>query len=175
LDKATKLEINAAMKSLSEGDRSAFDKAYSLLWPLVLNVTKRLIGNTVDAEDVAQETLVKVFAQAQKYDHTKDAVAWVLVIARFEFMTLKKSRLRKKENSGDGMEEIKSNDPSADEHIEARQIETAIQSIVADLPAQDQETLRRYLESNETKSPLLRKRFERALKRIRDAWKEAYG
>lgn len=59
---------------------------YELLWPhmpVVLRTAKILCGRrSTDAEDLAQETMLKAFRSIDQFRHGTDARAWLLTILR---------------------------------------------------------------------------------------------
>ena len=58
---------------------------YDLVWPRrgdVLRVARILSGNAADAEDLAQETLLKAFRSIDTFRAGTDARAWLLTILR---------------------------------------------------------------------------------------------
>jgi RNA polymerase sigma-70 factor, ECF subfamily len=58
---------------------------YDLVWPRrgdVLRVARILSGNAADAEDLAQETLLKAFRSIDTFRAGTDAKAWLLTILR---------------------------------------------------------------------------------------------
>src|SRR6266849_3158600 len=84
------------MVRLADGDRSAFSPLYTLLWPALRVFVHRQLPAS-DAEDVAQDALLKVFARASRFDPARDALAWALGIAAFEVRTARKRTARRKE------------------------------------------------------------------------------
>src|SRR5258708_5693190 len=65
------------MVRLADGDRSAFSPLYKLLWPVLRAFVHGQLPPS-DAEDVAQDALLKVFASASRFDPARDALAWAL-------------------------------------------------------------------------------------------------
>jgi DNA-directed RNA polymerase specialized sigma24 family protein len=54
-----------------------------------------------DSEDVAQRTLVNVFARISEFDIRRDGVSWVFGIASYEVKTLCRQLQRRRESSTD--------------------------------------------------------------------------
>ena len=90
-------EIQALLVRLSDGDRSAVEPAFRALWPILGAFSARALGRDAEAEDAAQQTLLKVFAQAASFDHERDGVAWVLTIASYECRTFRRRAARRRE------------------------------------------------------------------------------
>jgi RNA polymerase sigma-70 factor, ECF subfamily len=58
---------------------------YDLVWPLlpaVLRTAQILVGNAADAEDLAQETMLKAFRGIDRFKEGTDVRAWLLAILR---------------------------------------------------------------------------------------------
>src|SRR5262249_1951892 len=79
-----------AMVRLAEGDRGAFDAVFAGLWPELLAFVRSAMPGHPDAEDLAQQTLLKIFFRISELDTTRDGVAWAFGIAIFEVRTLRR-------------------------------------------------------------------------------------
>lgn len=149
-----------------------------MMWPIVLETCRRLVSSSEEADDLAQETFLKIFVQVKDYDPTKDAIAWTLTIAKFEFMTLRKRRIRRKEvfDVEKTVGTFSDLNPNSEERLINIQANEAILGIFNELDENEKETISHYLETSEQpKTPIMRKRFQRVTEKIRKAWKEAYG
>lgn len=61
------------------------DKFHRLLWPQlanVLRVARILCGDAVEAEDLAQETMLRAYRAVERFTEGTDAKAWLLTILR---------------------------------------------------------------------------------------------
>jgi RNA polymerase sigma-70 factor (ECF subfamily) len=67
-----------------EGDGEGFHHLYSLYSRAIYNFVFRLIGNTEDAEDLTQETFLKVFSEIRKLRDPGQFKFWLYRIARNE-------------------------------------------------------------------------------------------
>ena len=74
---AERQRLNELVARLADGDREAFHPVLVSLAPLLRRVAQRRLA-AQDAEDAAQEALVKLFAQAARFDRSRDALAWAL-------------------------------------------------------------------------------------------------
>jgi RNA polymerase sigma-70 factor (ECF subfamily) len=176
MDPEARRSLNAMMTRLADGDRSAFDAAYALLWPALLAFCKRALVPS-DAEDAAQLALLKVFERATTFQRDKDALTWALTIAAWEVRTARKRHLRSRSTSIDGHEPASlAEDPegAAVEH----ELAEAAQSILGSLSEDDQATL---VAAFAEKTPAgvsgatFRKRRERAVARLKNAWRTLHG
>ncbi len=103
MDSAARNHLNDLMVRLADGDRTAFDEVYCVLWPIISTFCNRTLSRA-DAEDAAQQALVKVFDQASRFERDRDAVTWALSIAIWEIRTIRKRHLRSKTSDLDHFE-----------------------------------------------------------------------
>jgi RNA polymerase sigma-70 factor (ECF subfamily) len=92
----------AAMRELSDGEllrriadhrQDALAVLYDRFSPLLVALTRRILGNTSDAEEVVQETFLQVWSQAGRYDPRRSSVpTWLVLLARSRAIDLLRSR-----------------------------------------------------------------------------------
>jgi len=171
LDAAGRARLQAALVRLQDGDRRAFDGVYAELWPLFQGLARKELG--VEAEDVAQEALLKLFAHIDRFDAERDALAWGLGIVGFEIHTARNRHTRRRENLGAVAEALL---PTADpqEVAMARDLKRAAAEVLGSLRASDIEVLERAARGERLPGPSFRKRLERALSRFRMAWRSTH-
>lgn len=63
------------------GDHRAFAKLVDAYKGPVYNLTYRMLGNPADAEDAAQETFLRAYANLKSYDPSRKFSSWLLAIA----------------------------------------------------------------------------------------------
>lgn len=84
---------------LADGDGSAFDDVYDVVGPRVDALCVRLLGPGPDAEDAAQQTLIRVFERVDQYDPAiGPALGWILGLAVWEARTVRRRRGRRRED-----------------------------------------------------------------------------
>ena len=72
-----------ALSAVATGDRAALEKLYHLTSGRLFAVIARIVRNRERAEDVLQETFVKVWHRAGRFDSEKGSpMTWLCVIAR---------------------------------------------------------------------------------------------
>lgn len=172
-------ELSQLLLRLADGDRNAFEPIYETTWPLVNRFAKKMISNSIEADDIAQTALMKVFSRATEFRRDGDALSWILGITSFECKTARQKMRRRKEEFG--MEESISNkvdqNNSAEEKLIQKSLENAIQEALQGLSLQDQEAIR--ISIYEMQRPNIpdatfRKRLERALNRLKNTWRDQY-
>ncbi len=172
--------LDRELARLADGDRSAFHSLYGALWPVVHAFCARALRGREDADDAAQEVMVKIFAEAPRYDRQRPAVAWALAIAAWECRTSLRRIYRRREDAITGAFELSSCEPGPEDQAMRTELVQAARAIIAELSRPDQQTLEASFLAEwdgrtASKSPSFRKRKERALARLRDAWRRAYG
>jgi RNA polymerase sigma-70 factor (ECF subfamily) len=168
--------VNALMIRLADGDRSVFDEVYAALWPVITAFCGKMLTGT-DAEDATQQALLKVFSRASTFDRTGDAFTWAVTIATWEVRTIQKQMTRSRMTF---VEDHDAADPAenAEALVLREQLVTAARHVIGTLSESDQQTLvATFNDENPASIPgaTFRKRRERALARLKDAWRKVYG
>jgi RNA polymerase sigma-70 factor (ECF subfamily) len=165
------------MAELADGNRDAFDDVYALVWPLVRGFVGRHLP-PAEAQDAAQEALVRVFARASEYDPRRDALPWILGIAAWEVRTARQRTRRRREDAlGEAELDRPAEEPGPDEIAEARERDRLVDAALSALRPEDAETLRAYMNDERpgVSPATFRKRLQRALARARSAWRMPDG
>jgi RNA polymerase sigma-70 factor (ECF subfamily) len=63
------------------GDTDAFTRLVEAYQTPVYNLAYRMLGNSVEAEDAAQETFIRVYTRLHTYDEGRKFSSWLLSIA----------------------------------------------------------------------------------------------
>jgi RNA polymerase sigma factor (sigma-70 family) len=168
-------DLQELMVRLADGDRSAFPPVYARLWPVLRALTARHLPPS-DAEDAAQEALLRIFRRSAEFDPKRSALAWALGIARWEIRTARKRRWRRREEgltpaaAGPAPE-------NPEETLLERDMVRMMEDTMGTLSPADLETLRLFRsgERAAVAAATFRKRVERALQRLRAAWQVRHG
>lgn len=169
-----KAPLETLLAQLADGDRAAFTPVFRILWQPVLRLCGSLLKNDADAADAAQQALEKVLTRSADYDRTRPALPWALAIAAWECRTFARKRTRRREIPEDRAPEIGT---GSEEELAQRELMQAAVDALGELSAQDREALVAtfWEEASNVTGATLRKRRERALKRLRDTFKRLYG
>jgi len=178
MDRATLSELQTQMERLADGDRSAFHPVFAVLWPLLRRFAARHL-RPEEAEDTAQEALVKIFLRAGEFDPSRNALAWALGITAFEIKTLRRRRLRRREDAvrEGSFGRLRDRAPTPEEEAMAKDTEMMLREALGALRPEDAETLRLYARGARPSlaAATFRKRVERALTRLRSVWRTTDG
>ncbi|MFQ3536959.1 MAG: sigma-70 family RNA polymerase sigma factor [Aggregatilineales bacterium] len=81
--------------SAQSGDQSAFGELVKLHQNAVYNLAYRILGNRAEAEDAAQETFLRAYANLDRYDVARPFRTWLLSItSNFCIDRLRRRRLK---------------------------------------------------------------------------------
>jgi RNA polymerase sigma factor (sigma-70 family) len=165
--------LHAAMVRFADGERAAFRDVFDGLWPMCLALATRSLVQRVDAEDVAQRAILKVFDRIVDLDRNLDGVAWAMTITAFEVLTLRKQHLRRREDAVAADRE----DPrsAASDQLIEHELTTQVHALIGELSDRDRDALDAMLSGRTARGETERKRRFRAIERLRAAWRKTYG
>lgn len=178
MDPETRRQIHDAIVRLAEGDRSVFPFVFDALWPRILRFVERAMPGRAEAEDLAQQALLKLFARIAEFDTSRDGVAWAFGIVAYEIRTLRRQEQRRRESPHDaaaGRAADLSQSPEALAVLE--DLTRALTAALGQLSTADREVLLAD-DTGEISAPspsALRKRRQRALERLRTAWRRLHA
>jgi len=183
MNPARRTLINEALVRLADGDRSSFTVLMDELWPVLLSFASQLIGERADAEDVAQETLIKIAARISDYDRSRDGVTWAYAITAYEIRTWRRRRYRRRYRRRElpdleNVEQLIAPTPSVEDIYMEEQLGEALADALGTLSDSDREALgvtERTRLSGEISDTAIRKRRQRAVTRLRSLWSHLYG
>jgi RNA polymerase sigma-70 factor (ECF subfamily) len=178
MDEVTRGLLNRSMAALADGDRSAFDAVYRTLWPVLTRFVSAMSADPMIAEDIAQQSMLKILTRVATFDPSMDAVTWSMAIAVNEYRTYRRklSHRATDQCEGSAAEPIDANTPEA---IAIRtDLSNAARAVLNELRPQELEVV--VAAMYEAHRPPLaatrfRKRLQRALAASRLIWKKRYG
>jgi RNA polymerase sigma-70 factor, ECF subfamily len=142
------LELIEKFKS---GDKSAFEELYERYKRKIMNYLSRMINDRAAAEDLTQETMVKVYMKIDMYKPVGTFSSWVYAIARNlgknEFRRLGKAKIVSfdsklgSESENTLADIIKSDDYDAYETIQNDEINDEIQHVLSAMPIKYREVI----------------------------------
>jgi RNA polymerase sigma-70 factor (ECF subfamily) len=108
--RAEDFALAAACRS---GDLEAYERLYLQQGARMKNLARNLLGSPIDAEDAVQETFLKVQRGISSFRGQSSFVTWTFRILVNTCHDARRSRLRKKEVTGDSSEESPRPEPRA--------------------------------------------------------------
>lgn len=173
-------DLDRQMALLAEGDRSAIEPLFRALWPVIQACCKRALGDEADADDAAQQAMEKIFNEASRYDRTRRALPWAAAIASWECRTVRRRHQRARTVAMEAAANVASQATTPEDAAIVGELVGAAEIVFGTLSVADREVIEQTFaeevsERASVSGPTLRKRRERALHRLRDAWRQVYG
>ncbi len=167
--------LDSLIARLADGDRSAFTAAFKQLWTPTLRLCSSILKHDADAADAAQQAMERILERASDYDRERPALPWALAIAAWECRTILRKRSRRREVASDAAPEASTD--TLETAVEQDRLVTSVLEAMGELSDDDRETLIATFwdQAASVSGPTLRKRRERALKRLRDSFRRLYG
>ncbi len=133
------------LENLAAGDEAAFDTLFYRHYDRVYGLLFRLVGNRSEAEDVTQETFLKLHDHLRKLHKRADGGdhnvgAWLYRVATNLGYNAIRGRRRRWERDV-LLTPDPSGAPGAEQEIERRETETAVRAALAQLPQRDGQLL----------------------------------
>jgi DNA-directed RNA polymerase specialized sigma24 family protein len=135
----------------------------------------RLVGDAALAEDCAQDALVRMFGQLDRFDRARDALTWALTHTTWQARTARRRRERRRES--DALPEHGLDGAAL---AEERELVRAAVATLSTLAPSDIDVITAVLTDDDELRRVLapatfRKRLERALDRLRLSWRSRHG
>jgi len=162
LDSRDDVEITdaALVAAHISGDGTAFARLTERYTPRIYRFTYRMVGQPQDAEDITQETFVKVWRYSKRYRSNERFQAWIFKIARntaIDWMRKRKQLVFSDFESAEGdnvlMLTTRDPEPLPDALVAKAQDAALLERVIQKLPAPQREVLllhyHEYLSFNE--------------------------
>ena len=120
-----------------QGDREAFGQLVRAYERPVYNLTYRMLGDPVEAEDAAQETFLRAYAKLATYQPGRKFVNWLLSIASHHCIDRLRRKSRAPQLSLDGPlppQWLASHAPSPDQTVDRKQQQAQVRQSLDLLP-----------------------------------------
>lgn len=126
------------MLAFASGDMAAFDKLFERWKAPLLRYLDRIVRNPAAAEELVQETFLRVYRARDRYVAEAKFSTWLFRIAtNLAFNELRRPATKQRHTSTDefqGHEELSSSEPSPERVAEARILGKAVEAEFAQLP-----------------------------------------
>jgi len=168
MEASRRQRLQESLSSLARGDREAFTPVFDLLWPIYRRFARQHLSEA-DADDAAQEALLKLFVRADEFDSSRDAAAFAIGVAYHEIRTWRRKHWRRREDSSES-DGVGAEAPHPEDALAEREADEMIEWGLSRLSPADRETLTLYAHDERAGSVsavTFRKRVQRALGRLR--------
>lgn len=122
----------ALMRAAASGDDSAWAKIVSAHLPIVHRTAYRLVRDTQLAEDIAQESFLRLWKIAESWQPRARISTWLCHVARN--LAIDGIRRRARERTQDLDDTVVDDDPGALEQMSARETQGEVDQALAALP-----------------------------------------
>jgi RNA polymerase sigma-70 factor (ECF subfamily) len=151
-------EVNALLSRVAaSGDREAFARLFAYFAPRVKGYLMRIGASQEQADDLAQDVLMKIWRRARLFDPAKaSASTWVYTIARNARIDALR-RLNRAELDADDPMFLPDEEPRADESLERKERDTKIRTAFAALPPNQHEVVALHFFEDEPHSAIAKR------------------
>lgn len=98
--------LEILVRQAKDGDKEALEGIVRQIQDRVYNLAVRMLGDPVDAEDAAQEILVKVITRLETFREESAFTTWVYSVAARHLMDVRKTRFEHSVRTMEYMEEL---------------------------------------------------------------------
>jgi RNA polymerase sigma-70 factor (ECF subfamily) len=168
-------EIHTALVRFADGDRFAIDALVAQLWPVLLDFARRGLSHEQDAEDIAQNVFVRLCTRITEFDRQRDGLSWAFGIASYEVLSQRRRRARRREVADGTLQALPDDASRADDAMVRAELFHALEHALGKLTPEERELLNGAMTNADVHGATLRKRRQRALDRLRLAWRSLYG
>jgi RNA polymerase sigma-70 factor (ECF subfamily) len=132
--------IPSYLPAVARGDTAAFEALYDRYSPTIYALLLRILASPEDAQEVLQETFVKVWTNAKMFDAVRGSeIAWLISIARSRGIDRLRSRRIRGDRENDAGREISIQSSfveksSGVENAIRSQEQVAVRGALAELP-----------------------------------------
>jgi RNA polymerase sigma-70 factor (ECF subfamily) len=120
------------------GDQAAFGQLVRAYERPVYNLTYRMLGNSAEAEDAAQETFLRAYSKLATYQPGRKFVNWLLSIASHHCIDILRRKGRAPQLSLEGPlppQWLTSSAPSPDQVVDKKAQRQQVRQVLETLPA----------------------------------------
>lgn len=134
-------DIDAWIARAQAGDVRAFEELIAAHLPLIRRYARAFAASDADADDLAQEALIKVYRSIRLFRYQSAFSTWLYAVARNVFLDFAKSRAgrgKAREDTLDAShsEQFASESPTADMHLESEQERQRVWEALRRLPVE---------------------------------------
>ncbi|MEN2768878.1 RNA polymerase sigma factor SigW [Ornithinibacillus xuwenensis] len=136
------LMIREKIKQVKKGNQAAYEDVVMFYQDKIYQHCLRMLGNTHEAEDIAQEAFIRAYVNIHSYDDRRKFSTWLYRIATN--LTIDRLRKRKPDyyldaevKGTDGLDmysQLAADDRLPDDELEGRELQSYIQKQIAELP-----------------------------------------
>jgi len=129
MTEAERIQLNKYLDVLANGNAEILDAIYFLVGRQMLAVARGITGNAADAEDVLQDSFIKIAENINSFGRGTNGYAWIMKIARNTALDYIRKRGRRAEENIDGFFSLSSADYDEEKLSNAILVEQAVMKL----------------------------------------------
>jgi RNA polymerase sigma-70 factor, ECF subfamily len=132
------------LRRMAERVPDALAELYDRHAPLLLAVSRRILGSAPEAEEALQETFLQAWGQAGRYDPARSSVStWLVLLCRSRALDRLRQRLSRDRTAAAAELEPQAPDASGrlDEHVLFRERRERVRTALDGLPSEQRQVL----------------------------------
>jgi RNA polymerase sigma-70 factor (ECF subfamily) len=140
------------LQAVAEGDEQAFGTLYHFYYQELYPFAFKLGGDTMGAEEILQETFIRVWLYRDRLPALDNFRAWLLKVSSIEHLTYLKKELRQQEKK-DRLQSVGSAplaEALAEQLVHVRGMKVVVATAIEAMPAQRQKIYRLSREEGKT-------------------------
>lgn len=142
-------DTKALLKKVARGDESAFRMLFELNHPNIYTTALRILADQQAAEDIVQDTFMRVWINRATLDQIDDFQAWLYTLAKnIAFNVIKKRENYKQYMQQKGQQLLSELSTEADYALQDKDFQYLLEKAVQRLPPKQQQTYKLLKESN---------------------------
>jgi len=122
----------ALMRRVAAGDAAASRAVVGRYLPQVLALARRMLRDAAEAEDVAQDAMLRLWQMAPRWREEAPVGAWLYRVAHN--LAIDRIRRRRPTVDVDSVVDLADPAPTPAEHLDRRERKTAVERAIAALP-----------------------------------------
>ncbi|UYQ94525.1 RNA polymerase sigma-70 factor [Chitinophaga horti] len=130
------------LQQVSEGDENSFEQLYRHYYPRLRPFVCKHTGSDAQAEEIIQETFIRIWLNREKLPEVTHFSAWVYKVASREFLTALRKKLTYEEKIGALQYAAGEVASSPFEQMQVREIKALVSEAVERLPDQRRRVFR---------------------------------
>lgn len=129
MDNFERAQLNMYLANLAEGDAWALDRIYLLVSRQMYALARSIVKNTSDAEDIVQDTFVKIVEKIGSFSRGSNGYAWIMKITRNNALDFLRKRGRRAEENIDDFFNLSESGYDENKRDSAIMLEMAIKKL----------------------------------------------
>jgi RNA polymerase sigma-70 factor (ECF subfamily) len=136
-------DVSALIGRVAKSDRAAFASLYQSTAPKLLGVVLRILNNRAWADEVIQDTYLKIWQKAEQFDAAKASpITWMVSIARNSAIDELRKHPAGRTTNDDELDQMAGQQSTAQDQVEDQQTVTRLNHCIDQLEKERQDMVR---------------------------------